>query len=189
MSSICLYLVRHGQTDYNIPPKRYSGSRTDISLNDTGRVQAADCGKQLADIKFDVVFCSPMKRAKETCEIIMQQNKYKTPIVADARLVERDLGEDYEGSLISMDFYTDMWDANKQHTVPKGGETVAEIGKRANEFLADIKAKLKGKKNVLVVAHGGINMMLRAYFYGAPEDGQYITYRKQGNCTVDFFEL
>ena len=63
-----LYLVRHGQTDWNLQ-RRIQGS-TDIALNDTGRAQAARAGQLLARRHWDVLASSPLSRAYETAEII-----------------------------------------------------------------------------------------------------------------------
>jgi probable phosphoglycerate mutase len=63
-----LYLVRHGETDWN-RARRIQGS-TDIPLNDTGRSQAAATGRLLARRRWDRIVSSPLSRAVETARLI-----------------------------------------------------------------------------------------------------------------------
>ena len=88
-----IYYVRHGQTDLNLAQKMQGGG-TEKELNETGISQAYNTKKELESVKYDLVICSPMKRAKQTAEII---NKGRDiPIITDERIRERKLG-DYEG--------------------------------------------------------------------------------------------
>ena len=84
-----VYLVRQGQTDWNLF-KRANGI-TETFLNQTGIEQAEKQAENLKDVNFDVCFCSPQKRTRQTCEII-----YKGQISFDDRLVEIICG-DFEG--------------------------------------------------------------------------------------------
>ena len=64
-----LYLIRHGETDWNIE-RRLQG-QVDIELNEFGRTLAVKTGKGLENIQFDICFTSPLKRARETAELIL----------------------------------------------------------------------------------------------------------------------
>ena len=86
-----IYIVRHGQTDYNVIG-RYGG-RIDVPLNEEGIKQAHELKEMLKNIKFDLVFSSPLKRAIKTAEIISDNE-----IILDKRIIERDNGE-LEGKL------------------------------------------------------------------------------------------
>ena len=59
-----LYVLRHGKTDWN-EQKRLQG-RTDIPLNDEGRDMADKAREEYRDIHFDVCYCSPLSRARDT---------------------------------------------------------------------------------------------------------------------------
>ena len=63
-----IYLVRHGQTNDN---KNHiiQGNK---SLNRTGRKQVKETAFSLKDIKFDVCFCSPLKRTKQTAKALLK---------------------------------------------------------------------------------------------------------------------
>jgi len=59
-----LYVVRHGQTDWNINGK-IQGQK-DIELNDTGILQARSLKEEFNKLDVDLIMCSPLKRAKRT---------------------------------------------------------------------------------------------------------------------------
>lgn len=89
-----LYVIRHGQTDWNVM-KKMQGS-VDIELNEIGIKQAYITKENLDSISIDVIFCSPLKRAKQTAEIINKGRNLE--IIYDERLRERNYGE-FEGGV------------------------------------------------------------------------------------------
>ena len=90
-----LYLIRHGETDYN-KMKRNQG-QIDIPLNEYGRELARKTREGLAEVPFDLCLCSPLSRARETAEIILEGRDI--PIITDERLIEISFGR-YEGTLL-----------------------------------------------------------------------------------------
>lgn len=75
-----LILIRHGQSLWNL--KNVFTGWVDVPLSSNGIVEAIEAGKQLADIRFDVVFTSVQVRAIETAMLALAQNKSeKTPVV------------------------------------------------------------------------------------------------------------
>lgn len=64
-----VYLFRHGETDAN-KERRWQGCGFDLPLNDTGLRQARELVSKLSDKKLEVVFSSPLKRARGTAEIV-----------------------------------------------------------------------------------------------------------------------
>ena len=69
-----IYFVRHGETDWN--KERKIQGQVDIPLNEFGRHLARETAKGLRDVPFDVCFTSPLGRARETAEIILQRCSY-----------------------------------------------------------------------------------------------------------------
>lgn len=141
-----LYLVRHGETDWNAQ-RRIQG-RTDIPLNDTGRAQARRAGELLARREWDAVITSPLSRAVETGAIIAAELGLPVPDVDD-RLVERDYGE-AEGMDIS-----EVDRRFPPGVDPVGRETPEQVVARAMAALLDIAEAHPGQ-SVVVVAHGGL---------------------------------
>ena len=60
-----LYIMRHGRTDWNVRHKLQG--RTDIPLNDEGRMMAAEAGKQYSDIHFDICYSCLLYVGSEMC--------------------------------------------------------------------------------------------------------------------------
>ena len=84
-----IYLLRHGQTNFNIDGK-YQGT-IDKEINDFGRQQAELLGNRLRRYNIDVIYSSGLKRVVQTAEII---NKYiKKDIIIKDELREINMGE------------------------------------------------------------------------------------------------
>ena len=165
-----IYVVRHGETDWNLE-KRYAG-RKDVEINQTGVEQAKKVADKLKDVDFDIVISSPLKRAYKTAEIITEKEK-----IVDERIIERCSG-DFEGKLkIECDGSIDFNDPNENRY---NIENINTFRNRIYNFLDEIKEKYKGK-NVLVVTHAGVSIYIRCYFEGEPENGNYNKY-KLANC-------
>ena len=79
-----IYTVRHGQTEWN--KKGLYQGKTDVPLNEEGKKQAMLVKEKLKDKKIDLIISSPLKRAKETAEIISDG---KIKIITDSLIVAR----------------------------------------------------------------------------------------------------
>ncbi|MFJ3382862.1 MULTISPECIES: histidine phosphatase family protein [unclassified Curtobacterium] len=140
-----LYLVRHGETDWN-KQRRIQGS-TDIPLNDTGRAQAIETAALLARRSFDAVVASPLVRAYETGSIIATRLGLPEPATY-AGLAERSYG-DAEG------LTDDEVLAQYPDDVIPGRESRAALLGRVTETLGEIAVRFDG--GVIVVAtHGAV---------------------------------
>jgi len=141
-----LYLVRHGETDWNAA-RRVQGS-TDIPLNDTGRAQARRTGRLLSSRRWDAIVASPLSRALETAEIIADEIDLPSPLTLDA-LVERHYGE-AEG----LDYTT--IDARFPGGAPVPGREEREsVARRVFAALIGLAEDRPGQR-LIVVTHGGV---------------------------------
>ena len=154
-----IYLVRQGETDWNLFKK--ANGVTDTFLNQTGIAQAKLQAENLRSVNFDACFCSPQTRARQTCEII-----YKGPIVFDDRLVEINCGE-FEGKDETADMMKLFWQAIQ--TGDMGTESWKEFTKRNCDF-CDTVVKDYKEKNVLIVTHSVNARAINYYFNGKPKD-------------------
>ena len=176
-----IYITRHGQTEWNVL-KKVQG-RADISLNEKGKEQAEITKKELEDVDFDLIICSPLKRAKETAEIINRDRNI--PIIYDDRIAERNFGE-FEGLLRDdFDFYG-FWSYKKDYKY-KEAENIKDFFKRIYGFIDSIKEEYKDKR-ILVVAHGGVSIPFGCYFTGIP-DMECLLDLCIGNCEVKKYFL
>ena len=64
-----LYIMRHGKTDWNAKHKLQG--RTDIPLNEEGIQMAEQAKEKYKDVNFDICYCSPLVRPKQTAEIVL----------------------------------------------------------------------------------------------------------------------
>ena len=134
-----IYAMRHGFTRMN-KEKLYNG-QVDEDINEEGIEQAKAARETVKNMNFDVIYCSPLLRAKHTCEIVNCNN---VPVIYDDRLKERTLGKldgkDLPKEGLSME---DFYDA-----FTKGG---ASAGLAASLFhykeieIKDLKEYLKNK--------------------------------------------
>ena len=151
-----IYVVRHGQTEWNVL-KKMQGS-ADIPLNEKGIEQARQTKQNLENTNIDIIFSSPLIRAKQTAEIINEERHLN--IIFDDRLRERNYGE-FEGTSKSSFNYNDFWAYGKNLKYNKA-ENVQDFFKRIYNFLDDIKVKYSDK-NILIVCHAGVVKAIECY--------------------------
>lgn len=151
----CVYLVRHGETEWNALMK-YQG-QTDVPLSDNGRRQAELIGKRLAGEKIHGFYASDLKRAYETAKIISKYHGLEVKKVSELRelnfgawegLTKKELKENYAKEIKE-------WWENPLLTRAPGGETLGEMVKRSVKAIRKIVERHSGE-NVVVVTHGGV---------------------------------
>jgi probable phosphoglycerate mutase len=162
-----LVFFRHGETDWNVEG-RLQGQR-DIPLNAKGRGQARHNGEVVARhvpeaLAWDFI-ASPLVRARETMEIArtamgLPPADYRT----DDKLMELTFGT-WEGfTYRDIERQRPGWlaerDADKWHFQPPGGESYRMLSERIVDWLASVAGPS------VVVAHGGVGRVLRAYLLG-----------------------
>jgi len=153
--------MRHGKTDWNVKHKLQG--RTDISLNEEGRRMAEAAGKEYGTIHFDICYCSPLSRARETAEIVLKGRNI--PILTDERLSEMSFGiyEGFENVLNAPDcpIHVLFTNPEKYKTPVENGESFEELYARTGEFMKEIiEPALKQGKDILIVGHGAMNLSM-----------------------------
>src|ERR1700678_3347213 len=140
-----LWLMLHGETEWSADGRHTS--RTDIPLTAHGRLRAKELGEYLTGTKFAAVLCSPMLRAKETCEIA----GFGDVAVVDDGLKEWYYGV-YEGKT-TREIQAEIpgWSVWKDAIV--GGETVEQVGVRADGVIARALAAAGDGGKVALFAH------------------------------------
>ncbi len=159
-----LYLIRHGETDYNLK-SIIQGQLVDCSLNETGRSQAGILAKELSGVAFDNFYSSTLKRAQETAHIVASPHSV-VQIQLVPELQEMSFGnlegQPYGGqnqivferiaARVQNGIFTDR---------PGEGESVLDVQMRAVMGVEKIVRQNPGK-TVAVVTHGRLLRILLA---------------------------
>lgn len=153
-----LYVVRHGETDMG---KNKIIATIEEPLNSTGIQQAIELGTELNDKDIDLIFCSPIQRAKHTLDLF-KLNK-NIPVVVEERLKERNMGL-YEKISFDKLNWEEFWGINSEINYPEL-ESMKNVYKRVSEFLDELLNKFRDKR-ILLVTHGGISRAIYWYFNG-----------------------
>jgi len=161
--SVLIALVRHGETDWN-RERRIQGT-TDIPLNDTGRLQAAETAERLSSEQWDAVYGTPLSRAAETAQIIARSLELPEPPLV-AGLAERS-----HGVLEGLD-HAGRTALEAQAATIEGLEPRSTVIERSTTALAEIAAAHPGG-SVVVVSHGGVihSLMLHLSDWNLPGAG------------------
>lgn len=179
-----IYLVRHGETAWN-DSGRIQG-QTDIDINEQGWEQARAAAKRLAEVPFEIAFCSPLARARHTAETIIGDRKIS--LIPDDRLREINFGP-WEG----LDIRTvkegpgEPFTKPGNYIAPEGAESFEQLYARSADFMEKVLLPLEGEyETVLVVAHGGLNRSILNPILGIPVSDFWHVH--MGNCATAVLE-
>lgn len=161
-----IYFVRHGQTNCNL--NKIIAGQQDVPLNENGIEQARETALSLKDVKFAACYCSPLKRAKQTCAEILQYHKQLVPIY-DKRIQARFYGKMENQPTSAITFNRWKVGADDEQIKALEMETVMDLYQRVADFFDEILA-MYPNQNVLVVGHSCIGRAVSGYFNGIPED-------------------
>ncbi len=146
-----LYLVRHGKSLRNVKIK----SKEDSALTKDGIDQARRIGSWFKKLKIDHIYCSKLKRAKDTLKEMKHHFK-GIPVTYTSQINELNMGIYGKNGF---DDFSSFWkDAQKEgksfgEFKPKNGESLIELNKRAENFYEKLLDK-HTKENILVIGHG-----------------------------------
>lgn len=133
----------HGTTTDN--EKEISSGWFDVDLSELGIEQSIKLKNLIKDKKFDVVFCSDLKRAIHSAKLTFED---EVEIIQDQRLRECNYGT---FNAKPSEIVEPMQEANITNSFPEG-ESYEDVKNRINDFLEDLHAKYDGK-SVAIVAH------------------------------------
>lgn len=171
-----LYLIRHGETAWALEGK-HTG-RTDISLTTKGR-QDTLALKKILPSSFSTIFCSPLKRAQESCSLCFEGSQ---PILSPS-LMEWDYG-DFEGRT-SIDIRSEHPDWNLFTQGAPHGESPQDVEKRIRSFFT-LLDPLEG--NVAIVAHAHLLRSLTALWLGLPLQAASLFFLKTSSLSILGYE-
>lgn len=162
-----LFLVRHGETDWNVE-KKIQG-KTDIPLNKNGLRQARELAQKLIcdNITAGIVYTSPQKRALATAQAVAEALQVKYLIKDGLREMDFAEWEGYNWETVRRKYGEtyQYWNTHRRYAHTPGGESYNEVLKRSLEALGEIASE--GKQNAVVVTHSAVLMALGCYLNGA----------------------
>ena len=168
MSSKKIYLVRHGETDFNLQGI-VQGSGINSSLNDKGRAQAFAFYEAYHHIHFDKVYTSKLKRTAESVDLFIRSGLPHESLVG---LNEISWGEK-EGQKITPEedeYYHWMlkqWQIGKTGLRIAGGESPQDVILRQKKAIDHIMSKVN-ESTILICMHGRAIRILLCHLLNYP---------------------
>jgi broad specificity phosphatase PhoE len=168
-----VFAIRHGETAWSLSGQHTS--TTDIPLTDNGRRLAERMRPVLAANVFELVLCSPMQRARETCQLAGLGDR----VIIDSDLVEWNYG-DYEGlTPKQINAAAPGWLIFRDGC--PGGEAPEQVGARVDRVI-DRSRAVAG--NTALFAHGHLLRVFAARWIGLPASGGQHFLLNTGNLSV-----
>ncbi len=151
-----LMFIRHAETELN--RAGIFAGRTDCNITQEGFEQARRVLKE-DEKNFDYIYCSPLKRTKQTLDAILPNS---TPIV-DERITEICIGE-WEGKK-KESFDKDLVALYREgQYTPPGAESTSQVDKRVCDFIENLFNTYKNNERILVVTHNGVMRSIKRNF-------------------------
>lgn len=178
-----IYLLRHGTIGSD---GRFVGS-TDLDLSDEGRQQVQRVQALLAVADIDKVFCSPMRRCRQSMELLTRIPEGE--VLSDLR--EIDFGQweqlSYEDIASGFPEHLRLWEENPESFAFPEGESL----KGFNDRLLKVSSRLEGDEceNMLLICHGGVIRHLICLFLRLPCSSSMLFTVKPGCVTrIDMYD-
>lgn len=174
-----VHAVRHGQSEYNLLRLCNDDPARPVPLTPLGRAQANRAGAALAGLGIEVIYSSPLPRARETAAVVGEH--IGAPVITDARLA--DIRSGCEGRPVAE--YRAAIAHDPLHARPNGGESLLEYRARIVAFLDWLTAQPHAA--VALVAHEESLRVLKGVAEGlGPAATIDLAF---GNCEVYSFAL
>lgn len=182
-----LYLIRHGQTDWNVAGKIQG--RQDIPLNKTGLEQAELLAEGMKRRPVSKIFSSTLERAVQTASAIGRQQNAEIYLIQE--LAEVDFGQ-WEGMTWneiqrSYPKEYERWCRNPVEVAPPGGENQTDILKRC---ISAVKAILaESREDVAIVSHGATLAHIIAFLLRDNMEADEIIVENASITTINYSPL
>jgi broad specificity phosphatase PhoE len=181
-----IYLIRHGQTDWN--KKKIFRGRADVPLNEHGRKEAAALGRHLKGVRPGACYSSPLSRALQTAEAAVRAHSLE--VQPDEGIIDIDYGE-WQGlsdSKVKKAFASlyKEWHETPHRVRFPGGESLAMVRKRSLASLERIRRK-HPQATVFVVAHRVVTKVIMCAALGLSNAAFWKI--RQDNCAYNIIEL
>jgi broad specificity phosphatase PhoE len=178
-----LYLVRHGETDWN-REHRWQG-HYDLGLSASGRAQASAAAARLRGERIAQIHSSDLRRALETAQVVAEA--CGLVVHADRALREVDVGS-----------WAGLTREEAKKRFPEGyarrraggtgwdsGETYEQMGERVRAYVTGLVDAAAGSERIALVCHSGVIRLLVVHALGlVPADRRHIGGTEHGALSV-----
>ena len=186
--SLDLYFVRHGQSEANLCKWFYDDAEAELTLK--GKVQAAEAGESIKKlgVRFAAVYCSPYRRAKNTCMITLESASLESrEIIYDDRLMERQF-DGLFGKEFTKEQYIELYNYGSDLSERLGVETLDQLEARARDFVDEVKTRYDSG-NILVFSHGVLGLAVETVVNGRPASGSMYDMQLMKNCEMRIYRI
>lgn len=168
MNAKHIYIIRHGETDFN--KKGYvQGSSIDSNLNELGVLQAEAFFKKYNKVVFDKIYTSDLKRTHQT---VLPFTSSGVPMESHQGLNEISWGEKEGRKLTEQDDKNHMkllyeWQSGNYDYKLEDAESPNDVVKRQKKVMKRILSK-EGENNILICTHGRAMKILVSHLMDEP---------------------
>jgi len=186
MSLTRIYLIRHAETTWNAEG-RLQGT-LDAPLSERGQRQAENLVEALRQVPFAAVYSSPLERAYGTARALAEAHGLTTIAIEAFREMNQGEWEGRRVDEVAAEYGESlkMWRDSPAETRLPGGESLAEVAKRAAAAFGDVAARHPGG-TIAIVAHGGVNKTILLTLLGAPLAHHWRL--RQGNACINIVDM
>ncbi|TFG91033.1 MAG: histidine phosphatase family protein [Syntrophobacterales bacterium] len=178
-----LYLMRHGQVE-NFVGETFNGHK-DVDITAHGVRQMEAVAERLRDEDLAAVYCSDLIRTRKGADIIAVPHGLVPQSLSTLRELDVKLWEGLNAEGVEERFpgAFDAWRAQGADYRIPGGESIRDLTERVIPALREILGAHDGK-NIVLVAHGGVNRVILADAMGAGFDRLYSIEQNYGCMNI-----
>ena len=163
-----IYLIRHGETDFNTDPVPRVRGRINVPLNDIGIAHCKAAGDFLSNEEIGKVYYSEIPRARQSAECVVQQHKTKVEMIEEPLVIDISWGI-FEGKTYLEAFGDekggDLVFHPERLIVPEG-DTFYSVMDRLRRFF--VKFWESDEEICTIVTHGAVTNIMSLMFLQAP---------------------
>lgn len=157
-----VYVMRHGQTNYNVMGLCNDDPSRNVRLTEAGVAQAQRAADELKAVPIERILVSQLPRTRETAAWVNQY--HHVPIEACAEL--NDIRSGFDGRPVAE--YFAAIEHDRLHTSANGGESLFEHKVRVRAFIEGLRQR--SEHAILIVAHEETLRVFLAYFHGLSDE-------------------
>lgn len=195
LTSPKVILVRHLATEYNengVYMGRVidAGIKRDEDVLGAFRDRLKNIAEKLDDVSDSIILSSPLKRCRETAEIVGGTLRIRGKVKVRADLIETDMGAFSQKNALQLraEFgsLVDEWMYRPEAFRFPGGESYKEVRKRVRKVIRDLKKHLRVGHTVWVCTHVDIiKMILSEVLSFSFNQRRYIKIPNGSICILD----